>query len=92
MVAALLLSACGGGKPNLDDPKSIAAFNCKKMKEMMELMGDPTANAGKIEAIGKEMEKFESDFNAHHGAKSSEMESKVEEAMKTECGDIADAF
>lgn len=92
IMATLVLSACGGGKPNLDDPKAIAKFNCDKMKEMMGLMGDPVANASKIEAIGKEMEAFEKDFKAHHGDKSEEMEAKVEEALKTECADMANAF
>jgi hypothetical protein len=91
VVATLVLSACGG-KPNLDDPKAIAKFNCDKMKEMMDYMKDPVANAGKIEAISKEMEEFEKDFKAHHGDKSEEMEGKVEEALKTECADLANAF
>jgi hypothetical protein len=91
MLATLVLSACGS-KPNLDDPKAIAKFNCDKMKEMMGLMGDPVANASKIEAISKEMEAFEKDFKAHHGDKSEEMEAKVEEALKTECADMANAF
>jgi hypothetical protein len=92
MLATLVLSACGGGKPNLDDPKAIAKFNCDKMKEMMDYMKDPVANASKIEAISKEMEEFEKEFKAHHGDKSEEMEGKVEEALKTECADLANAF
>jgi hypothetical protein len=92
MVAALMLSACGGGKPNLDDPKAIAKFNCDKMKEMMALMKDPVANAGKIEDISKEMEAFEKEFEEHHGAKSKEMEQKVEESLKEVCADLANAF
>jgi major membrane immunogen (membrane-anchored lipoprotein) len=92
MVAALMLTACGGGKPNMDDPKSIAEFNCKKMKEMMDLMKDPVANAGKIEGISKEMEDFEKEFKEHHGAKSEEMEKKVEESLAVVCADLANAF
>jgi ABC-type glycerol-3-phosphate transport system substrate-binding protein len=91
-VATFVLGACGGGGPNLDDPKSVAAHNCKKMKEMMELIKDPAANSGKLEAIAKEMQKLEDDFKKHHGDNASEMEGKVEEAIKTECGDIANAF
>ncbi len=83
LLAILVLSACGGSKPDLDDPKAIAKFNCDKMKEMMSLINDPVANAGKIEAIGKEMEEFEKKFEEHHGAKSEEMQGKVEEALKT---------
>jgi major membrane immunogen (membrane-anchored lipoprotein) len=92
MVATLLLSACGGGKPNLDDPKAIAKFNCDKMKEMMELMKDPVANASKIEGIAKEMEEFENEFEKHHGDKAEEMEDKVEESLKEVCADLADTF
>lgn len=92
MVATLMLSACGGSTPNLDDPKAIAKFNCDKMKEMMSLLGDAEGNKDKIEAIGKEMEEFEKKFEAHHGAKAEEMEGKVEEALKTECADLANAF
>lgn len=89
LLATLVLSACGGGKPNLDDPKSIAKYQCDKMKEMMGFINDPVANASKIEAITKEVEEFEKEFKEHHGDKSEEMEGKVEEAMKTECGDLA---
>lgn len=92
MVATLLLSACGGGKPNLDDPAAIAKFNCDKMKEMMDLMKDPVANSAKIEGIAKEMEEFEKEFEKHHGDKSKEMEAKVEESLKTVCGDLANSF
>ena len=92
LLATLVLSACGGSKPDLDDPKAIAKFNCDKMKEMMSLINDPVANAGKIEAIGKEMEEFEKKFEEHHGAKSEEMQGKVEEALGTECADLQNAF
>lgn len=92
MVAALLLSACGGGKPNLDDPKAIAKYNCDKMTEMIGYMKDPVANAAKIESISKEMEDFEKAFNEHHGDKAEDMEKKVQENMKDVCADLANAF
>jgi hypothetical protein len=90
--AMLLLTACGGGKPNMDDPKAIAEYNCEKMKEMMSLMKDPIANASKIEAIGTEMEAFEKEFEAHHGDKADEMQGKVRDALKEVCADLAGSF
>lgn len=92
LMGALLLSACGGSKPNLDDPKAIAEYNCAKMKEMMDLLGDPVGNASKIDAITKEMEDFEKSFKEHHGDKAEEMSGKVEENLKTVCADLANGF
>lgn len=92
MLATLALSACGGGKPDLDDPKSIAKYRCEKMKEMMGMMSDPVANASKIEALGNEVDAVEKEFKEHHGDKVEEMEGKVEEALKTECADLANSF
>jgi hypothetical protein len=88
-VAALGMTACGGGKPSYDDAKGIAKYQCDKMKEMMGLMKDPVANAKKIEAIGTEMEGFEKGFKEHHGDKSEEMQTKVQEELKTVCADLA---
>lgn len=100
MLVTLVLSACGGGKPNLDDAKSIAKFECSRMQELMDLMSDSTKDAAtnaanneaRIDAISKEMDDFEKEFKAHHGDKASEMEAKVEEALKLECPKIADAI
>ncbi len=92
MVAMLVLSACGGGKPNMDDPKAIAKFNCEKMTEMMDYLKDPVANTSKIDAISKEMEDFEKAFNEHHGDKAEAMEKQIQTAMKEVCPDLAGAF
>ncbi len=91
IVATMMLTSCGSG-PDLDDPKSIATWNCDKMKEMMDLIKDPVANASKIEALGTEVEAMEKDFKEHHGAKADEMQEKVEEALKEVCADFAASF
>lgn len=91
ILATMMLTACGSG-PDLDDPKSIAKWNCDKMGEMMSLITDPVANASKIEALGKEVEELEKKFEAHHGEKSEEMNKKVEEALKDVCPEYAKSF
>jgi hypothetical protein len=92
LFAALCLSACGGSKPNLDDPAAIAKFNCEKMTEMMDLMKDPIANGPKIEALGQSMDDFNKELEAHHGEKYQEIKTKVSESAKDVCPEHAGMF
>jgi hypothetical protein len=92
MLATLMLTACSSGKPDLDDPKSVAEFSCKKIKEVMELMKDAEANRVKIEALGKEMDDFDAAFKNHHGDKAHEMQLKVDEQLELICSDLPDAL
>jgi hypothetical protein len=93
MAATLTFNACGnGGKPDLDDPKAIAEFSCKKIKEVIELMKDAEANSAKIEALGKEMDDFDQEFKNHHGDKAHEMQLKIDEQLELVCTDLPQGF
>lgn len=83
--AALTFTACGGGKPDLDNPESVAKFMCDKTKEMMDLAKDLEGNKDKIEALDKEMQAFEEEIEQHHKDGEKEFEGKVQEAFKKVC-------
>jgi hypothetical protein len=83
--AALTFTACGGGKPDLDNPEAVAKFMCDKTKEMMELAKDLEGNKDKIEALDKEMQAFEEEIEQHHKDGEKEFEGKVQEAFKKVC-------
>ena len=84
-VATVALTSCGGGKPDLDDPKAVASYMCDKTKEMMELAKDLEGNAGKIEAMEKEIEAFEEEIEQHHKDGEKAFEEKVQAAFKDVC-------
>lgn len=92
-IGALLLSsliffsACGGGKPNLDDASEVAKYSCKKLKEVIELMKAEKPDEAKIVKISEEMEAFASDLEKHHGDKIKDFQKKVDEETKKACPD-----
>lgn len=87
--AMLFLSACGGKKADMDDPKSVAKYNCDKMKEITELLEASTPDEKKIVEISEEVEAFVKELEAHHGDKYSEFESKIQTEMATLCPDMS---
>ena len=86
--AMLFFTACGGKKADMDDPKSVAKYNCDKFKEITALLESSAPDEKKIVEISEEVEKFIKELEAHHGAKFSEFESKVEAEMKTVCPEM----
>jgi hypothetical protein len=88
LVSMLILSACGDGKLSLDDPNAMAKWQCEKMHEWVDLNADPEKNLAKINTLKAEMDQFEVDFNAHHGAKANEMLLKMDAEMKIVCTDL----
>lgn len=86
--AMLLLSACGGKKADMDDPKSVAKYTCDKMKEITGLMEATPPDEKKIVEISEEMEAFLKELEAHHGDKYSEFETKVQTEANSICPDM----
>lgn len=83
--AMILFSACGGGKPDIEDPEAVAKWMCDKSKELIELSAKPEENEKAMEKIQEEMEELEEDIEQHHKANEREFEDKVEEAFKKVC-------
>lgn len=90
--AALFITSCGGGKPDLKDANAVAKYTCDKMKEMMGYMSDPEGNKSAIEALAKEMEEMEEEIEQIHKDGEKEFEDKVEAELKKVCGDVAGSF
>lgn len=86
--AMLFLSACGGKKADMDDPKSVAKYSCDKMKEITALMEATPPDEKKIIAISEEMETFLKELEAHHGDKYSEFEAKVQTETNSICPEL----
>lgn len=84
-VATVVLTSCGGGKPDLGDADAVAKYMCDKTKEMMSLAKDLEGNASKIEALDKEMEAFEEEIEQHHKDGEKAFQEKVQEAFKKNC-------
>jgi hypothetical protein len=85
----IFLSACGGGKPNLDDAAAVAKYSCGKLKEVIDLMKAEKPDENKIVKISEEMESFDKELRAHHGDKYSEFEVKFEAEIKKTCPDAS---
>jgi hypothetical protein len=87
--AMLFFTACGGKKADMDDPKSVAKYNCDKFKEITALLESSAPDEKKIVEISEEVEKFIKELEAHHGPKYAEFETKIEAEMKTICPEMS---
>ena len=69
----------------MDDPKSVAQYNCDKMKEMMTLFNSEKQDEEKIIALSNEVEAFAKELEAHHGEKYPEFEKQIIEETNKLC-------
>lgn len=83
--SALVLTSCGGGKPDVNDADAVATYMCDKTKEMMDLAKDLEGNKDKIAALEKEMEEFEKELDEAHKEDKDEFGDKVEKSFKDNC-------